>query len=146
MTTAFTLAGLASEIATDQLGLGYAGKDDPTVAGLLNLAPQPTPVSGWKNSIPIQQFVQAIVPADLLALTALQLQQLSFLLTFSGGGAFDASNANTQALFGTIFAGKTNTIAAFSALAAKSLSRAEVLWGSGTVISAMQIGQSRNGS
>jgi hypothetical protein len=141
----FTLAALATEIATDPLALGYANKNDTLVAALLNLSPQPTPVSGYKNSIPLQQVVQAIVPADLLALTAIQLQQLLFILQFSGG-TFDASNANTQTLFGTIFTGKTNTITAFSALATKSLSRAEVLWGSGFSISAAQISQSRNGS
>lgn len=145
MTVAFTLAGLASEIANDPLSLGYSGKDDPTAAGLLNLSPQPTPVAGFKNSIPLQQVVQAIVPADLLALTALQLQQLTFLLSFSGG-SFDGTNTNTSTAFGTLFAGKTNTLAAFTAIAAKTLSRAEVLWGSGIVISPAQISQSRNGS
>lgn len=145
MSSPFTLAALASEIANDPLSLGYAGKTDPQVAALLNLASGAGSAAGFKNSIPLQQVAQAIVPADLLALTSLQLQQLSFIMEFSGG-SFDASNANTQTLFGTIFTGKTNTITAFSALAAKTLCRAEVLWGSGTIISAAQISQSRNGS
>ena len=142
-TTPFSLAALATEIAQDPKTLGYAAAgNDVAVAALLNLPSGAGSGPVWKTSIPALMVLQTIVSADFLALTSLQLQQLNTMLAI---GTFDATNANTGATFAAIFTGKTNTLNAFNAMAQRTGSRAEVLWGIGTVISAQQIGQSRNG-
>ena len=141
--TPYTLAKLTSEVQNDPLNLGYAAAKtsggDQAIANLMNSLTSAGAGPIYVNNLPAVAIRQAVVPADLLSLTSLQLQQLSFLLE---SGVFDCSNANVQTAFGTLFASKPNTITAFTAIAVVTGSRAQVLWGMvvGT-ITASQINQ-----
>lgn len=76
-------------------------------------------------------IVDAIASADFLTLTALQLQQMSFLL--SGSSTVDASPSTTiRAVFQSIFSGKTTTLANLSALVSP-YDNATIPWWQATV-------------
>lgn len=63
----------------------------------------------------VTAIINAIASADFLALTALQLQQMTFLL--AGGASVNASPGTTiRAVFQNIFASKATTLANLSAL------------------------------
>ena len=68
--------------------------------------------------IPVRNVIAVIVPADFLALTALQLQELQFLLQ-GGDVVFAPSGGTVRSVFGTIFSGKATTLANLSALVAQ---------------------------
>ena len=142
-TVPFTYAALQAEITNDPLTLGYANLSDTQKANLLNSTTSSGAGPVWRTNIPSLQVLQAIVSADYMALTALQLQELSTILQI---GTFDATNTNTAATFSAIFTGKPNTITSFTTLAIQTGGRAQVLWGIGAVISVQQIGIARNGS
>lgn len=73
-------------------------------------APQPA-------NIPVSNIIGAIVPADFMALTALQLQQLQFLLQ-SAQAVYAPPAGTIRSVFSTIFSGKATTLANLSALVA----------------------------
>ena len=80
-------------------------------------------VNAWAVATPkpalldTSKIINAILPADFTALTALQLQQMQFLL--QGRGIVDASPGTTiRAVFSTIFASKPTTLANLTALVA----------------------------
>jgi hypothetical protein len=80
-------------------------------------------VNGWTVSNPqpanvrVTDIIAAIVPADFLALTALQLQQLQFLLQ-SAQIVFAPPSGTVRSVFSSIFTGKTTTLNNLSALVA----------------------------
>ena len=154
-TTPFTIAALKSEIANDPVSMGYAaaiaaaiaagGDQDLAVVNLLNALTGPGAGPVWRTSIPAIQVMQTIVPADFLALTSLQLQQMAMLgLTAESSSTFDATNTNMNTIFGTIFSGKTNTLTAFTAMAQQTGGRGQVLWGINQITTEQQVGQSRH--
>lgn len=136
----FTLAGLQSERTNDPAALGYAGKTDAQVAALINTA---TATSVFRNDIKTAEIVGTIVAADFVSLSAVQIAKLQLMLT---NGVFDATVSNTRTIFLGIFTGMTNTITALTALAQRPGTRAEVLWGTGTIVTERQCGQARNGT
>jgi hypothetical protein len=81
-------------------------------------------INGWtvvgpaqKAIIEVNAIINAIASADLLGLTVTQLQVMTLLL--AGGGSVDGSPGTTiRAVFQSIFAGKTTTLANLSALVA----------------------------
>jgi hypothetical protein len=78
-----------------------------------------------KCIIPVYQIINAIAPADFLALTATQLSQLQLLLN---AGTVDVSPGTTiRAIFQSMFVGKTTTINNLVALV-KSFDSPPVLW------------------
>jgi H+/Cl- antiporter ClcA len=129
----FTPAQLLAELNTDPAAIGYAALiaagNDAGVAALLNA---PTTTSVYRNNIGVHEVVAAIAPADFAGLTTLQVAKLQLL--FTGTTTIDASSPNTRALFVGIFAGMATSSASLTALASRPGSRAEVLWGTGTVV------------
>lgn len=139
---AFTETLLQSEITNDPAAIGYAGAtSDQAKADLLNANIPSSNV--WRNDIKLAEVVNSIVAADFAAMTALQIQKLQLVLQ---QGVIDATVANTRTIFTGIFTGMNNTVTAITALAQRSGSRAEVLWGPGVKITATQVGIARNGS
>jgi hypothetical protein len=79
-------------------------------------------VNGWTVANPQPAMLQptevvnAIASADMLTLTATQLQIIALILQ-TGGGLVDASSgSNNRAVFQSIFASKPTTLANLSAL------------------------------
>lgn len=136
---AFTPAQLAAEINGDPAAIGYAtkvaAKDDAGVAALLNT---PTATDVFRNDIGMNEVVNAIPAADFITLTQLQVSKLS--LMFQSTPTIDGTSSNIRTILGSavaatgLFATLPNTIAALTALAKRKGTRAEVLWGIGTVI------------
>lgn len=83
--------------------------------------PNPQPAN-----IPVTSIIGAITSTDFLALTSLQLQQLQFLLQ-SAETVFAPPGGTIRSVFGTIFAGKTTTLANLTALVA-TYDSATQLW------------------
>lgn len=127
---AFTLAALHTEITTDPLAIGYAGKTDQQIAALINALTGPGAASIFRNDIAYQEIINAINSADFAGLSALQIAKLQLFQ----GQLLDATKSNIRTIFLGIFTGLTNTINSLTALASRTGSRAEVLWGIGTVI------------
>ena len=71
-------------------------------------APQPA-------NIAVTSIIGAILPADFTSLTALQLQQLQFLLQ-SAQTIFAPPGGTIRSVFASIFAGKTTTLNNLTAL------------------------------
>lgn len=73
--------------------------------------------SQQKSILSVNAIINAILPADMLSLTATQLQIMALLL--AGNGTVDASPGTTiRGVFQSIFSGKTTTLNALSALVA----------------------------
>ena len=131
---------LKAEIANDPNGLGYAGKTDQPVADLMN-----DPAKGGtitRGAITSQTVIDAVNPNEFAALTALQLQQLQVI---TSTGNVDVGNTNVQGQLGKLFTAAASPItrSAIIALASRPASRAEALFGSGTIIQASDVAQAR---
>lgn len=128
---------LKTEIQQDPKALGFASLvaagNDQGIADLLNGLSGPGTGSAFRDNIQPKEILAALQPADFAALTALQLAQLQAI---TGQGVVDATSANGRAIYLNIFAGMTNSITALTALTSRVSSRAEALFGAGTVISA----------
>lgn len=134
---------LATEINTDPQTLGYApfvaNGSDQSIADMLNA---PTATTGWRNDVTPQEVLERIVGADFVLLPVGQ-QILAQLLFAQVGNRIDASKASIQNLFVAAFGTGTATTTALIAMAQKYYSRAEVLFGVGTHVSAYDIAKAR---
>jgi hypothetical protein len=144
-------AALAAEIANDPLGLGYANQGDAAVCSLLNAAHDGYTASNplvplstlaiWAAKTGVRAKIEAAA-AD--ANSAVRAPCLALRDLFAGlsGPAFDTGNADNLAMAdalvsaGVLVDGSNNSLkAALVALGNKGpASRAEVLFGAGTVI------------
>jgi hypothetical protein len=104
-------------------GLTLIGQTTPTKLTRINAWTVVTPKPAMLS---VDKIRGAITSADYLALTALQLQQMAFLL--QGSTTVDASPGTTiRAVFQSIFAGKTTTLANLTALVTP-FDNATTLW------------------
>ena len=100
-----------------------AGVTGTALTGGMTTAQKLAAVNAWTvampqaASIPVSSIVGAILPADFLALTPLQLQQLQFLLQ-SSQTVSAPPGGTIRSVFATIFAGKATTLANLAALVA----------------------------
>lgn len=89
----------------------------------LTTAQKVAAVNGWTVANPqtanisVSKIIAAIVPADFLALTALQLQELQFLLQ-SNDFVYAPPGGTVRSVFSSVFSGKTTTLNNLSALVA----------------------------
>jgi len=138
----FTLQALATELATDPLTLGYgAALTDSDKVAILNLRSGLGAANVFRSDVTTAEIINAIVAADFAALTTLQISKLNLILSVS---ILDTTKANIRTIFLGIFTGMAATITALTALAQRTGSRAEILWGYGTVITEQQVSDSKN--
>lgn len=139
---------LNTEVKNDPASLGYAGKTDEQIAVILNTIGSGTAADGksyniFRNDILPKEIVNCIEATDFSAATQLIISKLELLFV---AAPIDATLANVRANFQNIFSGASATTkSALSAVAQRNGSRAEVLFGTGTVINATDIGIARNG-
>lgn len=137
---AIDYVALASEINTDPAALGYAAPkqagNDIAVAVLLNAVG--AGVSFQVNREPISSalFIANMDPTEFAALTQAQLLRLLIILS---GDSVDINGANTQTSLLGIFPNPGATKTAIAALLKRQGSRAEVLFGRGTVITGYDV-------
>lgn len=147
-------AVLRQELTQDPLGLGYAGKRDAARAALLNAVVGPGAWQADLPAVPKNKFLKLTVPAAVRLATA----------TATDGTTLGPKIvARWQAVFGHVYhvdpatdidlsflaqavADKVMTQAELDGVGVKTGSRAEKLFGVGTVISEQHIGEARNGA
>lgn len=136
---AYTLAQLAAEINTDSTGLGLvalktAGSDQ-AIADALNLV-RATITGINRNDISAKELMAAVVLTEYTALTQASRDLWQALLTIA---PLDANDTQTRTTVGAIFGAGTATRTNLQALASRTGSRAEQLWGTGTQVTALDV-------
>lgn len=138
----FSIQALASEITNDPASMGYAAlkeaAKDQAIADLLNSLTSPGAAAVFRNDVSSQEFLNCITTTDFAALTQANAIKLQMVLQ---PGRLDATNANLRAAALALFSGATLT--AMQAVVQRTGSRAEVLWGTGFVVTAQQVGAAR---
>jgi len=143
MANPFSLAALKTEIQTDPASLGYGAvvhaDDCARVATKINTIGAGGAFAVLLPSITALAFQTCLDATEFTSLTALNLSQLGMLL--SGGSGKLATGVVT--IRRGIFTAGTfpNTRTNLGAIIQRQGSRAEVLWGTGTVVSATQVAQ-----
>lgn len=140
---AFTIQQLTTEITTDPTGLGYAAfitaNDRPGLAGALNLPRQGVTVK--RNDVMANEIIAAVDSRDFV--TTPNAAHVAFVQALLAKGAplqFQDNDGNDTKILGNIKRllvsdDATHTSrAALNALASRTGSRAEQLWGTGTKI------------
>lgn len=136
---AMTLAALRAEIDTDPETLGYAtllaqSNGPEAVAAKLN----ELGASGetlFKSYVPVEDMLAEIVYTDYTALTAAAKTALD---QFFRGSKVKTGSTNMRTTLAALFP-VSATRTALIALASRSASRAEALWGEGTTVSAQSV-------
>lgn len=135
------LTALRTEIENDPNGLGYAPLmargSDADVAVLLNQKRPGAQYAVFKPDAQLKDIIEAVVAADYVALTAVQVARLQLLFT---GGYADCSRTNTRQILNDLFSGASaSTRTGVLATISREGSRAERLFGVGTQIQHLQI-------
>jgi hypothetical protein len=138
---------LKTELLTDPAALGYSGPfaagQDQTCATLLNAVGAGAAFSLFKPTIATTDVQACLDPTEFTALTSTQLSQLTIMLA---GGSVNTGAASVRTIMAGIFTPSgsfPNTRAALVAIAKQQGSRAEVLFGVGTVIQHSDIAKAR---
>ena len=132
-TNAANVAALKAELVTDPSALGYGTSftvgDHGTPAKLLCQIRAGAAFLVDRELVPTFLLFSAVDATEFAALTALQLSQLSTILS---AGQVDLSKTNIRTMLGAIFPSAGPTRAAIVTLAKRQGSRAEVLFGTGS--------------
>ena len=132
----------------DPNGLGYAAMEAAqswdALAAAMNLVRPGAAFVVQRRAVQAQEFLEAIVYAELVANTAAigtaMRDALTLLFLIVGtGGTIDAQHANIRAFFTGAFAAGTTTRANLQALQARQGSDAEVAWGDGVRVNSSQV-------
>ncbi len=138
---AIDYAVLKTEIQTDPMTLGYAGKTNPEVAALLNevgLSSEAVNV----GTIDGQELSKAVVISEYTALTDAQRQAWTTILS-AGDGQVDVDDTRVVDQIGAIWGVPTTTRANLLALKTRSASRAEVVFAPGTTVTKFDVAEAR---
>lgn len=142
---AFTLQQLKNEITGDPVAMGYVGKQDGDIAALLNTVglPAAAPSTVFKATTPIEDVIACIEPAEYAALAAASKDFLISVVLRAP--RLKTGDATFRSRMGAIFTAGTGPIsrAALIAVASRPSSRAEALWGEGTVITDQNVAQAK---
>jgi hypothetical protein len=138
------LQQLSDEVRLDPIGMGYAAQLTNT-AQLLKLLNDPANNVGGETAqrdFTVDALLDALEPSDLSAgpTVAGAGDWVSYLVAWGSAGN---SIASYRTKFRTIFNVNSTTVQALDAQT-KPLSRAEVLWGEGTVITRQDWGAASN--
>lgn len=134
-------AALKAEIQNDPSAVGYsavltAADGDALLANLLNQPRAGTRVN--RGVLDSWLLLDAVAPADLLALTG---GQMNLFLAIVSTGHFSVNSVNIQAILNGLFPSATapTTNANLVALRSRLGSRAEALFGAGTIIDSLDV-------
>lgn len=132
-----TSAQLKAELDTDPTARGYAGAGDAEAADLLNEIQGGLSVD--VTSVPMVEVLEAIVPAEWIALTD---QQRAALALYASQDSINPNAPNVVAAFTSFFAA-TTTLTNLQALQTRDGSRAQELWGDDVTIHHRQVAEAR---
>ncbi len=140
--TVFTVSALAVELDTDPASLGYApailAGDQNTLFTLVNT---PQPGGGFqvnRDPVPPEEVFGAVDPVDYVAMTTTELARLQVIMTLPTVNLADES---TKTIVDELFTNGSTTRLNIATLQKRNGSRAEVLWGEGTIVTVNQIDQ-----
>lgn len=131
---------LKSELTTDPKGLGLAALSDAAAATKLNQVGASAETVPVTSPIDAYLVVNATVPSEYATLSATERDRYAAI---TGAGKVDPSNANVVSAFAAMFSPGTTTRANLQALANRSCSRAEKLWGAGTEVAYFDVARAR---
>lgn len=141
-----TLAALRAELQTDQAALGYAGllngeiTDWAALAAVIN---QPRPgIVVQRGVVPGYMVMGAVRGTDFDALNAGGKEYLRALLA---PGLVDLDAIEVRAALAVLFPGGSSTRTNLLALVDRPGSRAELLWGRGTVVTVDELARAWRG-
>ena len=132
---AVPLSELKTELQTDPNGLGYApltssGQTKAT-ADLINTVQSTAAYLVFFPTVTSYAVHAAFDPTEFATLAALSLNQLSVMLS---GGLVNSASSSTRTILLNIFTGMPTTRGNLAAVMRRQGSRAEVLWGIGTIV------------
>jgi cytochrome P450 len=135
----FTIAALRTELDTDPKGLGYAARRAQSnapeaLAARLNERGA-SAESVTQTYLRVEDVVAALVRAEYDALSAAGKDYLGVVLS---APQVKTGDATLRAQLGQLFGAGTTTRTNLLALATRSASRAEVLWGEGFAVTDAQ--------
>lgn len=141
-----TIAGLTTEINADSKGLGYAtlrtqANAPELLANKLNEAGASAEVL-FKAYTPIEDILAAIVLSEFNALTAAQKTACDLFLR---GDRVKSGDPNVRTTFLALFGAGTVTRTNLTNLVSRPASRAEALWGEGTMVTDAQASEAISG-
>jgi hypothetical protein len=126
---------LLQELVDDPEGIGYGAMltpgDEAGVVVALNVIRQGPANRVDREPVPTYKLLASVDPTELAALTGIQLQRFSTILS---PGQVDLAADNVRTMLTALFPNPSVTRTAFIALAKRQGSRAEVLGGIGTVL------------
>lgn len=133
-------SALRTEIQNDPQSLGLVALvqtgSDQGIADALNLVRDGGAYQVFAGPfLPSQVFAQ-LDATELAALTALPLQRLQVVLALD---LIDPRDTNTRTILGGLFGSGTNTRANLQSMSQRQGSRAEILFGSRTVITSSDV-------
>jgi hypothetical protein len=114
---------LKTELTTDPLGLGYAGKADEQTALLLNTEG----LLGQKKDLEVTPTWRLLTAVDDVEFAALTTIQLSMFQSMCSCVQVNMSNSRVRAMLQRIFIGSPNTKANMVTLAKEPAARWETL-------------------
>ncbi len=138
---------LGAELTTDPLGLGYTplDGDDQQDADAINL---PRGVFQRDNLIDAIAVQEAVVAADYPQAAADQWKRdlwSDILRSVGFAGLINANEGKLKDKVQLVFSGATATLANLAALQTRDGSRAEVLWGDGSLVTTEAIAKALRG-
>jgi len=126
-------AALLSELKADPKQLGYRAAGSPaTIAALLNTVG----LSGETCANTAVSMDEVMIVLDLDEWDALIQSRRDFLIRVSYLASIDLSNAAVMAQLNKIFPSTTKTAQALNTMVTRPCTRAEALFGGGTVVTA----------
>lgn len=144
MLTPAQYTALKTEIQNDPLTLGYAAQiaigSDQGVANLLNALTGPGAASVFINNVTVQQLIlalQSLSDWDLLTASGATYNSIQLLTLIE---PLDCTQTNIQTLLTHVFAGlSAASKTALTAAVKRTGSRAEILFGTGTILVASDV-------
>lgn len=127
---AINFATLTTEINTDPMALGYAGKNDAAIAGLLNAVGLSGEIVD-RSTVTSAQIQEQVVGSEFAALSAVAQRLWLAILSID---VVPVKNANLRAQVLSVWAAGTTTRSNLAALQTKSATRAEVLFGENVIV------------
>lgn len=124
----------------NNFGVQFAAGNDDTISTALNVVQGEILVN--RTFIPTSEVLAALVASEFLLLAPAAISLIQMIITCSAG-SIDASQPNIQGAFTTIFGAGTTTRTNLQALLKRTGSRAEQLFGIGTIITPADIAIAR---
>jgi hypothetical protein len=147
----YSLAALSTELTNDPVGMGYANAhaNGTNATDLINnpSANKSNPATGAATQVTTVQIQSAIDPGEYAALIPAAISLWEAILISSVGGEIQISNTGLINQILAIFtsSGSPKSYAALTALGSRPYSRAETLWGPGTLITYQQTAAAKAG-